>query len=122
MTDRIERVPNEESADQPEFWHRLTEDEEVLGVSAGWDGEEWWTVYVSAAEFVREGAIEERLDAAVTAALREVADVAEVNRDDRETWVVSGAEPMSGEALVGAVADVLDQLAPELREFLEDSF
>lgn len=120
MTDRIERVPDEETADQPEFWNRLTDDEDVLGVSAGWDGEEWWTVYVSAAEFVREGALEERLDGAVTTALREVSDVVEVQRDDRETWVVSGTGSISGEALVGAVAEVLDELAPALRELLEE--
>jgi hypothetical protein len=118
MTDVITKTPAEELEDETqEAWVRSTDEPEIRDVYASFDGE-WWQVVVPVAEFLREDPLESRLIDGVTAALQEVADVDVVEQEDREVWLVSGSP--SGEALVGAAADIIDELAPAARSYLDE--
>lgn len=112
---RVVRVPDD-VVDGLQEWDRRTDDDDLRGVSATQvetTGRWSWTVGVAAAEFLREDPLEGELRAAVAAAIRSVAGVVEVAEGDREVWILSG-EP-SGEALVRAVGDAVDRIAPRAR-------
>lgn len=70
-----------------------------------------WNVTVAAMEFVREEPLEGELRRRIAAALQSVEGVETADEMDREVWFVTGAP--SGEALVRAVAEVLDDLAEQ---------
>jgi hypothetical protein len=73
------------------------------------DGEIIFHVFVSAAEFIRGGDVENALENRVTSAIRSVAGVAKTLRTDREVWEVTG-DPAEGEleiAVRAAVESVL---------------
>ena len=76
-----------------------------IGFAAGWN------VSVSVMEFVREGPLEDELRRRIAAALRSVEGVETADEMDTEVWFVTGTP--SGEALVRAVAEVLDDLAEQ---------
>jgi hypothetical protein len=97
-------------------WRRVTDDPDVLGVSASPDDvnvADGWQVWVNAMEFVREEPLEGELRRRIAGALLSVAGVEMAEELDREVWVVTGAP--SGEALVGAVGAVVDDLADRIR-------
>lgn len=99
-----------------EEWVRLTEEQDVRGVSATRlkDAEEWaWQLTVWAMEFVREQPLETELRDAVESAIAAVSGVREVESEDREVWVVDGE--FSGDALVDAVAVTIDRFADRIR-------
>jgi hypothetical protein len=103
-----------------EEWLRVTKEPDVLGVDAS-KGKHprWrWQVFINAAEFVRKDPLAARLDRNITAALKGVAGVTAVAREDTEVWVLQGEA--NGEDLVRACAVALDQLAPEIRRYMAD--
>jgi hypothetical protein len=104
-----------------EAWGRLTDDPDVQSVDASKVtlGEQpYWSVGVAVAEFLREDPLESELRQQMTTALRSVDGVESVWEDDREVWGVSGIP--SGEALVRAAADVVDQLAARARAYIHN--
>lgn len=104
-----------------EEWIRVTNDEDILGVSAvRLDRAKWnWQLSVAAAEFVRREPLASRLDRDLTAALKKVKGVTGVAREDTEVWLVHGNP--KGDDLVRACAQVLELLAPEIRQQLPKS-
>lgn len=76
-----------------------------------------WRVEVSVMEFVRDDPLEGELRRRIDAALRAVPGVTDVTEDDREVWAVKGSP--SGDALVSAVAAVVDSLADRTRAYME---
>lgn len=102
-----------------EEWERVTAEPDVLGINAArlkrakWN----WQIFINAAEFVRRDPLASRMDADITAALKQVKGVTAVAREDTEVWVVQA--DASGEDLVRACAKALDKLAPEIRKHLE---
>ncbi len=113
MVDDVRQV-QAEGAD--ESWERVTSEPDVRGVGA--DRIEFaggWNVTVAVMEFVREGPLESELRRRVAAALLSVDGVESAGEMDREVWFVTGAP--SGEALVRAVAAVVDGLAGQARAY-----
>jgi len=101
-----------------EEWVRVTTEEDVLGVDATRSEGKWaWTVFICAAEFVREDPLASRLVADITAALKKVKGVTAVVREDTEVWLVQGHP--TGTDLVRACSHALDRLAPDLRKDIE---
>jgi len=106
-----------------EAWERLADDSGVRSVDGSKItlGEQpYWSVGVAVAEFLREDPLERELRQQMATALRSVDGVESVWEDDREIWGVSGTP--SGEALVRAAADVVDQLAAGARAYIEPAF
>jgi len=87
-------------------------DKSVHGVGAHRAGG-IWRVTVWAMEFVREEPLESELREAIRDALERVPGASDVDEEDREVWVVGGSP--SGEALVVAVAAVVDARAERIR-------
>ena len=97
-------------------WRRVTDDPDVLGVSASPDDvnvADGWQIFVNAMEFVRDEPLEGELRRRIADALRSAAGVETVEELDREVWVVTGAP--SGEALVQMAGAVVDDLADRIR-------
>lgn len=116
---RIVPVP-ESQVDGLQEWVRETDDQDVRGVSAlqhDVDGRWNWQVEVWVAEFLREEPLEGEMRRLVDQAIRSVAGVAEVEEGDREVWILSGSP--SGEDLVRAVGDAIDQIAPRARAHID---
>jgi hypothetical protein len=114
MTDDIQQVTPEDD-EVSEEWGRET-DEQILGVSAcriDWLGV--WHVVVAAQEFFRQDPLGLELRQRVRHAMERVPGVTGVAEKDNETWHVTGSP--SGEALVRAVASVLDDLAERMRDW-----
>jgi hypothetical protein len=106
--------------DGDEGWLRLTNEPEVRGVEAepNMENAPWtWSLSVWAMEFVREEPLESELRAAIGVALESVPGVAEALEEDREVWAIAGSP--DGEALVAAVADAVDGLAPRFRTHIQ---
>ncbi|MFC6880484.1 MULTISPECIES: hypothetical protein [Actinomadura] len=116
MNDRIEQVQPLDSAIAEE-WARNTDEPDVRAVSAHkLRAGQWWTVSVRVMEFVRTDPLESELRRRIAGALSDVNGVAEVEEEDREEWTVVGTP--TGEALVEAVARVVDDLADQIRAAL----
>ena len=115
----VERI---EPADEEilEEWSRVTEDPDLLGVSAvRMDNGEWpWQVYVSVMEFIREEPLESELPAAIQAALAAVPGVREAAHEDRETWIIKG--DVDGPSLVRAASAVVDLYSPRARKVFDE--
>jgi hypothetical protein len=124
MNDDIRQVQN----DDPEIleeWLRETSEPEVRAVGAhrvaNWQAEEvdWpgdgdgWTVEVWAMEFVRVDPLESELRQRIMNALRAAEGVTHVAEHDRESWFLTGTT--SGAALISAAAQVVDDLADQIR-------
>jgi hypothetical protein len=75
-----------------------------------------WQVNVWAMSGIRDNSLEKELRRAIMKALRAVPGVLGTKEGDREFWIVRGAP--SGDALVTAVAAVVDSYAAELRAYL----
>ncbi|MGV8884988.1 MAG: hypothetical protein ACOH1T_05300 [Microbacteriaceae bacterium] len=119
MTDMITRTPDDAlDAEYVESWMRSTDEPELRDIFAGFDGE-WWQVIVPVAEFLRDEPLESLLDEGMTAALTDIPGTDVVAHEDREVWVVSG--DVSGEALVGAAADFVDEIAARVRAYLDEA-
>jgi hypothetical protein len=104
---------------QEEEWTRVTDDNDILGVGATRSADsDWpWQVFISVAEFIRENPLESILVQAITRCLRVTPGVTDVIHDDRETWVLRG--DISGESLIVACGNALDELEPQTRAAYE---
>jgi len=114
MTDEIRQVTPEDD-EVSEEWGRET-NEQILGVSAcrvDWLGV--WHVVVAAQEFFRQDPLGLELRQRVRRAMELVPGVTGVAENNNETWHITGSP--SGEALVRAVASVLDDLAERMRNW-----
>lgn len=99
-----------------EAWERVTGEPYVRGVEAGRiDFAGGWNVTVAVMEFVREDPLESELRRRITAALRSVGGVETAGEMDREVWFVTGTP--SGDALVRAAAEAVDDLADQTRAY-----
>ena len=99
-----------------EAWERVTGEPDVRGVEAGRiDFADGWNVTVAVMEFVREDPLESELRRRIAAALRSVGGVETAGEMDREVWFVTGTP--SGDALVRAAAEVVDDLAGQTRAY-----
>ena len=116
---RPTRIRDEEDDEVSQFWANNLDDElkSVVALRLR-DENEWpWRIELAVAEFLREEPLESEYAAAVTASLRAVRGVKEVEHEDREVWVVAGRA--RGRALVSAVSDVLERLGPRIRQHLD---
>jgi hypothetical protein len=120
MRDQIRRVPADELySEVDEAWERITDDRDFLGVNATRSADtSRWQVTIAVAEFVREEPLESELRQRIAAALADVHGVARVDEDDREAWLVTGTP--SGEALIRAAAQVVDDIGPRARAQIDD--
>ena len=99
-----------------EAWERVTGEPDVRGVEAGRiDFADGWNVTVAVMEFVQEDPLESELRRRIAAALRSVGGVETAEEMDREVWFVTGTP--SGDALVRAAAEVVDDLAGQTRAY-----
>jgi hypothetical protein len=93
-----------------EAWERVTGEPDVHGVEADRiDFAGGWNVTVAVMEFVREDPLKSELRRRIATALRSVGGVDTTEEMDREVWFVTGTP--SGDALVRAAAEVVDDLA-----------
>jgi hypothetical protein len=110
------------SEDVVEYWIRDIAnplDRSRFGVDASksLDQQRWpWQVDVCAMAGVRDVPLEKELRRTIMKALRAVPGVVEAKEGDREFWIVRGHP--SGQALVAAVATVLDAYSVELRAYV----
>ena len=129
MSDRIRQVEPDD-AEILQEWVRETDEDEVRGVGAyqvanwhddlrGWPADrDGWMVSVDAMEFVRSEPLQSELRQRIMAALRAVKGVTDVDEHDREEWILTGVT--TGEALIQAVAEILDDLASRIRDVLDN--
>jgi hypothetical protein len=121
VSDEIQQVPSAElREDAGEGWERLVDDADIRGISAYrivLGQQPYWSVEVSLAEFLREEPLESELRRQMATALEAVPGAEVVDEEDRESWFVSGSP--SGEALVRAAGQVVDQLAARARAYLD---
>ncbi len=115
----VEKIEPEDD-EVMEEWIRVTDNEDIFGVSATrFEDEAWpWNIFVSAAEFVRTEPLESQLHAAIDAALAMVAGVTEVVNEDREVWILKGNP--TGEDLVRACSVVLDEMGEAIQKAVEE--
>jgi hypothetical protein len=103
-------------ADGDEAWERVTGEPQVRGVEAvRIDFAGGWNVTVAVMEFVREDPLESELRRRIAAALLSAGGVEMAEELDREVWFVTGTP--SGDALVRAAAEVVDDLAGQTRVY-----
>ena len=95
-----------------EEWTRVTDNEDVLGVSASKSADGDWQVFINVAEFIREEPLESKLYQRITESLTGIDGVVEVIHEDREVWLVRG--DVTGEALVRSSSTALNELHEEL--------
>jgi hypothetical protein len=121
VTDEIRRLPAAELDEGvEESWERSVDDPDIRGVDAAritFGEEPYWQVAVAVAEFLRADPLETELRQRIAAALRAVGGIEAVGEEDREVWLVTGTP--SGEALVGAAAQVVDHLAARTRAYID---
>jgi hypothetical protein len=99
-----------------ESWERVTDEFDVRWVGAERiDLAGGWNVTVAVMEFVREDPLEAELRRRIPAALLAVEGVESAGEMDREVWFVTGSP--SGEAMLRAVAAVVDDLAGQTRAY-----
>ena len=102
-----------------EEWIRVTDDEDILGVSATRIAGEWpWSVSVSVAEFIRTDPLESELQQSIKNALTGVPGVTAVAHEDREVWIVQGSP--KGKDLVRACSVALDRLSGATRKAVDE--
>ena len=113
----VEPVPDRKrDSELAEAWIRTIVDPDrryIHGVGASnWSATSKWTCLVAvwALEIVRDDVVEAEFRRRIPAAIRRVRGVTDVAEEDRGVWAIAGAP--SGTALVRAVGEVVDDLAP----------
>lgn len=103
-----------------EEWIRKTDDPGIRNVSAVSvtppGDSSGWQVAVWVMEFIRADPLEAEVRRRIADALRRVSGVTSADEQDREQWWVTGTP--SGEALVRAAAEVVDDLEDRIRAFM----
>ncbi len=105
-----------------ETWERVIPDPHVrelrgVGSERRREGPWAWRVTVWVMEFVRDDPLEAELRRRIAAALAAVPGVTKIAEEDREIWMLQGTP--SGEALVRAVAPIVDDCAPRARALID---
>lgn len=119
MSDDVQQIQPLDSGIAEE-WIRKTDDPDLRAVSASkLRAGPLWNVSVWVMEFVRTDPLESELRRRIADALSAVDGVTSVEEEDREVWTATGTP--TGEALVEAVALVVDDLAPQTREALRQA-
>jgi hypothetical protein len=120
----VEQVPDDKrDSELAEEWMRTIADPSlryVHGVGASrWAAKsKWpWRIHVWVMEAVRDDELQVELRERIAAAIRAVRGATDVAEEDREVWAIAGAP--SGEALVRAVAEVVDDLAPRTLAYVQ---
>lgn len=114
MSDDVQKVQPLDSGTAEE-WIRKTDEPDLRAVSASkLRAGPWWTVSAWVMEFIRTDPLESELRRRIADALSGVSGVTSVEEEDREVWTVTGTP--TGKALVEAVAQVVDDLAPQTRQ------
>ena len=99
-------------------WINRTNEPDILGVGASKErGDRYWSVFVNAAEFVREEPLESEFRNVVANALSRVKGVTSVKEEDREVWLVKG--DAQGSELVLATVKALHTIYPKLRAYID---
>lgn len=99
-------------------WVNRTSEPDILGVGASKEsGDEYWSVFVSVAEFVREEPLESEFRDVVSNALSNIEGVTSVQEEDREVWLVKG--DVQGSELVLATVKALQSIYPKLKAYME---
>ena len=109
MSDVIAQFDPDE--DFEEQWQRTTDEPNFrdLSVSRSRWAEEW-SLWVNAAEFIRDEPLEGEFRSGLDAALRAVPNVTDVREEDREVWIITGTA--TGPELIAAASVVVDSIAP----------
>ena len=117
MPGDIRQIEPEDDAIQEE-WLRETDEPDIGTVSAARVDEiGGWLVAIWTMEAVRSGdPLESELRRRVTTALRSVRGVTSAGEHDNEHWFVTGNT--SGTALLQAAAQVVDDLADQIRAYI----
>lgn len=116
MIGEIRQIEPEDDAIQEE-WLRETEEPDIGTVSAARIDEiAGWLVAIWTMEAVRSDPLENELRQRVTSALRGVRGVTSAGEHDNEHWFVTGNP--SGTALLEAAAQVVDDLADQIRAYI----
>ncbi|MES9540612.1 MULTISPECIES: hypothetical protein [unclassified Actinomadura] len=116
MSDDVQQVQPLDSGIAEE-WIRKTDEPHLRAVSASkLRSGPLWSVSVWVMEFIRTDPLESELRRRIADALSGVSGVTGVEEEDREVWTVIGTP--TGRALVEAVAQVVDDLAPRTRNSL----
>ncbi len=120
MQENTKKVDLEKFEEDGEVtWFHRTEEGDILGVSASQEiGDEYWYVFVSFAEFVREEPLESKFRKLIAKSLSEVNGVSSVEEEDREVWLVEG-DP-DGKELVTVCVEALKSIYPELKTFMKE--
>lgn len=116
MSDDVQQVQPLDSGIAEE-WIRKTDEPDLRAVSASrLRVGPLWNVSAWVMEFIRTDPLESELRRRIADALNGVSGVTSVEEEDREVWAVTGTP--TGKALVEAVAQVVDDLAPQTRDAL----
>jgi hypothetical protein len=100
-----------------EEWLRETDEPDIGTVSAARVDEiGGWLVAIWTMEMVRSDPLEVEIRQRVTSALRGVRRVTSADEHDNEQWFVTGNT--SGPALLEAAAQVVDDLADQIRAYI----
>jgi hypothetical protein len=100
-----------------EEWLRETDEPDIGTVSAARVDEiGGWLVAIWTMEMVRSDPLEVEIRQRVTSALRGVRGVTSADEHDNEQWFVTGNT--SGPALLEAAAQVVDDLADQIRAYI----
>lgn len=100
-----------------EEWLRVTEEQDLLGVSASKLDANTWQVFINVAEFIREEPLQSALFDEITEALKQTDGVETAIQEDREVWAVRGN--VTGESLIQSCATALNRLEPKIRANFE---
>jgi hypothetical protein len=117
----IEQVPPEDEEIEDEWVHASPTQPALFVIASKWkeDSEYPWGVGVAVADLVREPSAEKILSAAIHQALMKTVGVVDVQREDADSWIVSG-EP-SGHDLVANVGKAVVQCIPTIVPLLKPS-
>ena len=97
-----------------EGWTRVIDVPEVRGVRRLMDAPGIWSVVADAAEAVRGEPLRTEIRDRVGDALRAAPGVTGIDDNEPDLWIIAGSP--NGRALVLAVASVVDELAPRIRD------
>jgi hypothetical protein len=114
MNDEVRQAPPPDE-ELSEYWERLPgEEKHIRGVEVATGDEiEGWQVTIWAREYFRNDPLGLELARLIDSALRAVPGVTYVNNTSWETWDVRGSA--SGEAVCRVAANVVDELAGQMR-------